>query len=40
MAGEVMKEEMDIHRLAEKYRVRTKRDECGETFIPGKAGQI
>ena len=31
---------MDIHRLAEKYRVRTKRDECGETFIPGKAGQI
>jgi hypothetical protein len=24
-----MNEEMDIHRLAEKYRVRTKRDECG-----------
>jgi hypothetical protein len=31
---------MDIQTFAEKYRLRTRRDECGEIIIPGKLGQI
>lgn len=31
---------MNIHQLADSNRLRTKRDECEETIIPGKFGQI
>lgn len=31
---------MDIKRLAEKYGLRLKRDDCGELFVPCKRGQI
>jgi hypothetical protein len=31
---------MDVRLFAEKYRLRTKRDECGELIIPGGLGQI
>ncbi len=29
-----------IQQFAERYRVKTKRDECGDTIIPGKVGHI
>jgi len=29
-----------IGQFAEKYREKTKRDECGDTIIPGKTGHI
>lgn len=31
---------MDIKRFAEKYGLRVKRDDCGESFIPCRRGQI
>ncbi len=29
-----------IQQFAERYRVKTRRDECGDTIIPGKTGHI
>jgi hypothetical protein len=31
---------MDTRLFAEKYRLKTKRDECGERIMPGRVGQI
>jgi hypothetical protein len=31
---------MDIAEFAEQHNVRPRRDECGETLIPGKKAQV